>query len=178
MPLKVCGIDPAGSRGSTGIAVAVGECRGLWRIIYADAGRGWYSIMSKLLGCLVVGVDAPPRLPYRGFRRVERAAMRVIGARLLPGGSRGMSLLSVRGYSIRQLLEEAGVAYIETHPGTIAMLSGIRDRGDVVDAVLAALAAAGHYCGSARYVIDEDGVLAFVRVAFREWVRLALVYGV
>ncbi len=113
----------------------------------------------------MVGVDAPLTPPYRGYREAERVAARLYGARLLPGGVEGMRRLAITGLSIRQLLEEAGVAVVETHPGSIAMASPLdEERDDRMDAILAAGAAAAHYCGIASYAIGVDGVIVLSRV--------------
>ncbi|MEB3779078.1 MAG: hypothetical protein GSR85_02435 [Desulfurococcales archaeon] len=163
----VCGLDPGASPGNTGYAVLkrINSCT--W--VLQGYGRGSVDEVLQLIsGCPIVGVDSPIHPPYRGFRRVERKAMGY-GAKLLPGGIKGMRDLARIGYSIALLLCHRASIPVETHPGSIRLLHSL-DRGfsgfkdyHVEDAILSAIAAASAVCGLCSWFVDRDGVLCFPR---------------
>jgi predicted nuclease with RNAse H fold len=163
----VAGLDPKPREASTGYAVLAREGRGVW-VLEAHGLTPIYRALGELRRACLVAVDAPLTPPYRGFRDVEVQAMRVIGARLLPGGARGMRMLSVIGNSIRLLMLEAGKAVIETHPYTVARAVGI-DRGalqgeygrDTADAIIASITAATVVEGSYTVFRGRGGALYF-----------------
>lgn len=173
----MCGLDPSAGRGFNGYAILEGSCT-QWRLVASHASRSLYRALEALRDCDIIGVDAPLTLPYRGFREAERVAARLYGARFLPGGTPGMRALALRGFSVRQLLEEAGIAVVETHPGSIARVSRLAEgRDDRLDAVLAAGAAAAHYCGVASYAIGVDGVIVLARVVVEDGLVRVLPLG-
>ena len=162
--MYACGLDPSAGRGFNGYAILSmkGDCR-TWRLAKTGASRILYKALEELVKCSIIGIDAPLTLPYRGFRLVERRMIKDLGARLLPGGLEGMRKLTLIGYSLRKMLEESGIAFIETHPGTLAKINNIRLRDDIVDAIMAGAVAASHLCGLSEYYIDYDGVIAVAR---------------
>ncbi|MEB3774878.1 MAG: hypothetical protein GSR86_08135 [Desulfurococcales archaeon] len=161
--IRACGLDPAAGSGLNGYAILEStDCRdGV--LIESGAMGSLYKVLERLKGCNVVAVDAPLTIPYRGFRGVERRFMKTYHVRLLPGGLKGMARLTSVGYSIRALMEEAGVAVIETHPGSVAKINSLEGAGDVFDAIVSSAVALAHICGAAQYVIDHDGLLAIAR---------------
>ena len=160
-PTLYAGLDPSGGRSPWGYAMVScerGECR------VSTAGSTKNPLEALLLASLapVAGVDAPLSRPYRGFRTCERAAI-ARGARLLPGGSRGMKSLSLAGLSSAMYLYEAGTLPIEVHPGSVARSLGVtrsssRDR-HALDAVLAAVAAYAYCVGKAEVASDDSGCM-------------------
>lgn len=72
----------------------------------------------------LVVIDAPLGRPPRGrgFRRVEREAMR-LGARLLPHGLPGVSALAGRGVKLARRLEAYSIV-AETHPRSALRVAG------------------------------------------------------
>ena len=115
----------------------------------AGEGRLW-SVLSRLWKVHIIAVDAPLHPPYKGFRPVERAAMKRLGARFLPGGTPGMLKLSATGLSIKWLFYEAGKIALESHPSSQRRLAGLRVEGPsrhIVDAITLLLVAAGYATG-------------------------------
>ncbi|GAB6147475.1 hypothetical protein JCM10135_00160 [Stetteria hydrogenophila] len=165
--MRVAGLDP-GLR-VAGLAVAERVGVGWWRLLGAEALPAG-ELAGRLAGILRVGVcaagvDAPlhPQ-PPGGFRPVERAALR-LGARLLPGWG-AMARLTRLGMALAALLQEAGVAPVETHPSSAARIAGIpRGAGGLGrhewEAALAAAAAAAWVDGLALEVEGPGGCLVF-----------------
>ncbi len=83
--------------------------------------HGIYKVIQKL-PVAPAAIDAPLSPPYRGFRDCEKRALR-LGAKLLPGGFKSVKKLSLLGYSLKMLLEEAGALVYETHPTSFARFS-------------------------------------------------------
>ena len=96
----------------------------------------------------VVAMDAPLGRPPggKGFRRVERAAMR-LGARLLPHGLVGVAELARRGVELAERLD-AFTIVLETHPASVARVAGCSPPARL----LALLGAARHPRG--RHAFD------------------------
>ncbi len=97
-----------------------------------------------------------------------------------------MSMLSLLGFSILQLFSEAGRLVVETHPRTVATITGINHKllkdtygRDIADSILAAITAASIAEGSYRALRDADGVLYFpcTRAVARLRYRVGLEVG-
>lgn len=163
----VAGLDPRPRDYTTGYAVLERKSGGSWALAMHGIDV-IYRAVAKISASCLVAVDAPLTPPYKGFRDVEVAAMRELGARLLPGGTRGMKMLSTVGNSIRLLLEEAGKPAIETHPYTVTLIAGIdrarlqREYGrDTGDAIVASVVAAAVVEGLYTAIQGVGGTLYF-----------------
>jgi len=158
--LLAAGIDPGASRAPWGLTLL--ECKGrMCEPLLLTSHVNPYRILRETPPS-PVGVDAPLSPPYRGFRDCERAALR-LGARLLPGGTRGMQLLSRTGYSLKMLFYEAGAHVYETHPTSLALLTGAPLKPPQGccsihewHSLLAAVAAAAAWRGEAFAVEGEE----------------------
>ncbi|MCE4624420.1 MAG: hypothetical protein F7C35_00960 [Desulfurococcales archaeon] len=160
--LTLAGLDPA-PKGTTGWAWALFDGHDV-----VECGLGESGLQQALLEILnrnplAVGIDAPLHPPYRGFRAAEREVIRRLGARLLPGGFPGMRELSAKGLSIAWCLWEAGIAPVETHPGTVRRLLGLSLGGHVWDALLSLYTTACAVFGEASVFHASDGLLLFPR---------------
>ena len=163
----VAGLDPRPRDISTGYALLYKRGPGSW--LLESRGLAPVCEAAKLVyRACVIAVDAPLAPPYRGYRLVERRAMSELGARFLPGGLRGMSMLSALGFSMLQLFSEAGKLVVETHPSTVAVMVGVDRRllariygADIADSIVSAITAASIVEGSYKSVRDVDGSLYF-----------------
>ncbi len=149
MPRRVSGIDLAASpKGVTGVAI-LALSRGEARLEECFEDRlDDEGLVEMLLGYGVhaSAIDAPLGVAGRGFRRVEREAMR-LGARLLPHGIPGVRRLAGRGIRLASLLS-AFLEVFETHPYSVVRVSGCRQAGRM----LALLKLEAPRCG--RHAVD------------------------
>lgn len=166
---RVLGIDPSGGRGSWGFALLLPSEPYRWvigEVLEArptEALTALSSMLSK--GVCLIGIDAPiGGFGSTAYRSVDRAA-RSLGARILPLW-RGMRALAVTGTILASMLIESGFIVIETHPFSVAVMTGLdvdalrtlygRHGGD---SLLASIAAAAFVDNVSITLCQRDGSL-------------------
>ncbi|MCE4601149.1 MAG: hypothetical protein F7C38_06245 [Desulfurococcales archaeon] len=159
----ILGLDPSPS-GTTGYFRLELEDS---RIVRCTHGVGQlYDVLSGPGPPTLVVIDAPLALPYKGFRRVERKAIKTLGVRLLPGSLKGMRALTRLGLSLLWLHEESASLPIETHPGSTRLILDLSleiPKSDTNDAFIAAVTG---YClanSNSIVITGVDGVMVFPR---------------
>lgn len=168
--MRVSGIDLSVRR-ETVVAILdrAGPGGNLWRLSgFHSLSPGSLQVVPHIIrGSCIAGIDAPLHRPYRGFREVERRAMKLYGARLLPGGMRSMQALSGLGLALASLLSETGIEPVETHPYSASSLSGIEIGGlrkimgrDRADSLLCGVTAASIVSGCHAVISSRDGLMA------------------
>jgi len=167
----VAGLDPSASpRKYSGVAVLDD-----YTPIHVSRLKSDLEIITTILSFkpLVVAIDSP--LSHAETYREVDLILKRMGFRVLPPGWRGMKLLVERSLKLKKLMEENGVAVIETHPLSAVRSSGCKDHisllaqhgivferelsRDEYDAVVSALVARYYVSGSAVKIEASDGVV-------------------
>ncbi|MEM1540192.1 MAG: DUF429 domain-containing protein [Candidatus Bathyarchaeia archaeon] len=109
----IIGIDLAGKeKNPTGLAVLkhkkVETC-----LVYTDE-----EILNKLCNAKpsIVAIDAPLKLPKKGFLRKADSELIKKGYRVFPPGLPAMKTLTMRAIRLNRLITKSGVKTIEVHP--------------------------------------------------------------
>jgi len=126
----------------------------------------------------LVVIDSPLAFPKQGWFRKVDIMMKRLGYRVLPPMWRGMQMLVERAIKIKNLLEEAGIHVLETHPRSAWLASSCESpieavklvckgvpenlkslKRDVVDALVALAVGVEYVRGNAVRVCAEDGCI-------------------
>ncbi len=160
----ILGLDPSPS-GVTGYFRLELEDNRVIRYTHG-IGQLYEVLSSSSTPSTLVVIDAPLALPYKGFRRVERKAISILGARLLPGSLKGMRALTMLGLSLLWLHEESASLPVETHPGSTRQILDLSREIPKSDTNDAFIAAATGYClalDNAVVITGVDGIMVFPR---------------
>jgi len=126
----------------------------------------------------LVVIDSPLAFPRQGWFRNVDIAMRRLGYKVLPPMWKGMQMLVGRAVRVKNLLEEAGIHVLETHPHSAWQASACDSpikavervcrnvpgdpktlKKDVVDALIALAVGVEYVRGSAIAVCADDGCI-------------------